>query len=52
MDRKADKHDLREMEANYNDQLNEMVGKLSSMFADKNDTKRRISNIEKNVKLF
>lgn len=46
---KADKNDLHELEARIMDKLNEIIKNLLGQFADKNDTKKRLANLEKNV---
>ena len=47
---KADKQDLLELEARIMDKLNEIIKNLLNQFADKNETKKRLNNLEKNVK--
>ena len=48
---KVDKDELSELEARLLEKLNEMIKKMMGQFADKNDTKKRLANLEKNVKL-
>jgi hypothetical protein len=48
--RKADKEDLNELEQRLLERINEMLKKLLGSFADKNDTKKRLTNLEKNVR--
>jgi hypothetical protein len=47
---KADKQELMELEARLMDKLNEIIKNLLNQFADKADTKKRLTNLEKNVK--
>jgi tetrahydromethanopterin S-methyltransferase subunit G len=47
---KADKNDLHELEARIMEKLNEIIKNLLGQFADKADTKKRLTNLEKNVK--
>ena len=48
---KVDKDELSELEARLLEKLNEMLKKMMGQFADKNDTKKRLANLEKNVKI-
>ena len=49
VNRKADKQDLHLLEAKLLEKLNEMLQKFLGMFADKKDTNKRLSHLEKNV---
>lgn len=51
MNQKVDKDELGDLEARLMEKLNEMVKKLMGQFADKNDTKKRLANLEKNMKI-
>jgi len=50
LNHKIDKEELANLEATLFDKLNDMLKKMLSQFADKQDTKKRLSNLEKNVK--
>ncbi|CDW80316.1 UNKNOWN [Stylonychia lemnae] len=47
---KADKDELQKLENRIMEKLNEMLQKFLGMFADKKDTVKRLTNLEKNVK--
>lgn len=47
--RKADKDELHQLEAKLLEKLNEMLQRFLGMFADKKDTNKRLTNLEKNV---
>lgn len=49
---KANRDDLIALENNLQEKMNDMYKKFLGSFADKNDTKKRLANLEKNVKLF
>ncbi len=49
--RKADKEEMLALEAKLLEKLNEMLQKLLGMFADKKDTNKRLSHLEKNVRI-
>lgn len=49
LSKKADKSELIDLENRLIDKLNEMLKSLFNQFADKNDTKKRLANLEKNV---
>lgn len=49
--RKADKEELIALEARLLEKLNEMLQKLLNMFADKKDTNKRLTHLEKNVSI-
>lgn len=46
---KADRDELAELEARIMEKLNEMLKKLLNQFADNKETKKRFTNVEKNV---
>jgi len=48
--RKAEKEDLHLLETKMLEKLNDMLQKFLGIFADKKDTVKRLSNLEKNVK--
>jgi biotin-(acetyl-CoA carboxylase) ligase len=50
LSRKAEKQDLHLLEAKLLEKLNEMLQKFLGMFADKKDTNKRLSHLEKNVR--
>jgi len=47
--RKADKEELMALETRLLEKLNQMLQKFLGMFADKKDTNKRLTNLEKNV---
>jgi hypothetical protein len=49
MTRKADKDELRDLEAKLLEKMNEIMQRLMGIFADKKDTIKRLTNLEKNV---
>lgn len=49
MMRKADREELHQLEAKLMEKLNELLQKFLGMFADKKDTNKRLTNLEKNV---
>lgn len=49
-DTKASLHDLSAIQANFMDKLNELMGNLEGMFADKDATRKKLSALEKAVK--
>ena len=49
IEKRASKGELNELEQRVNEKINELVNKLMGQFADKGDTRKRLSNIEKNV---
>jgi archaellum component FlaC len=51
LSKKADKSELIDLENRLIDKLNEMLKSLFNQFADKNDTRKRLTNLEKNVKI-
>jgi transcription termination factor NusB len=50
INKKADKEQLLELEARIMEKLNEMLKRLLGNFADRNDTMKRLANLEKNVR--
>lgn len=50
INKKADKEQLLELEARIMEKLNEMLKRLLGNFADRTDTVKRLTNLEKNVK--
>lgn len=50
LNQKADRDELAELEARIMEKLNEMLKKLLQQFADNKETKKRFSNVEKNIK--
>jgi hypothetical protein len=52
MTRKADKDELRDLEARLLEKMNEIMQRLMGIFADKKDTIKRLTNLEKNVNPF
>ncbi len=49
MNNKADRSEMQQLESKLLEKLNEMLKKFLSIFADKKDTHKRLSNLEKNV---
>lgn len=49
LNKKADKTELIDLENRMIDKLNEMLKNIFAQFADKSDTKKRLTNLEKNV---
>ena len=49
--RKADKEELPLFEQKIMERINDMIRKLMGQFADKNDTRKRLANLEKNVRI-
>jgi hypothetical protein len=50
LDKKADKVDLDNLEKRLNERLNDIIRSFIDRFADKKDTNKRLSNIEKQIK--
>lgn len=50
LDKKADKIDLENLEKRFNERLNDIIRNFIDRFADKKDTMKRLSNIEKQIK--
>ena len=50
LDKKADKVDLESLEKKLNERLNDIIRSFIDRFADKKDTLKRLSNIEKQIK--
>ena len=48
---KVDKDELSELEARLLEKLNEMIKKMMGQFADKAETKKRLTALEKNIKI-
>lgn len=49
MDSKASMHDLATLQANQMEKLNELMGNLEGMFADKDATRKKLAALEKAV---
>jgi hypothetical protein len=45
-------HDLAALQANLMDKLNELMGNLEGMFADKDTTRKKLAALEKAVSVF
>lgn len=45
-------HDLAALQANQMDKLNELMGNLEGMFADKDATRKKLAALEKAVSAF
>jgi hypothetical protein len=52
LDSKASMHDLAALQANQMDKLNELMGNLEGMFADKDATRKKLAALEKAVSAF
>lgn len=44
-------HDLAALQANLMDKLNELMGNMENMFADKDATRKKLAALEKAVRL-
>ncbi len=51
MDNKASLNDLANLQSNIMDKLNELMGNLENMFADKEQTRKKLSGLDKSVSL-
>lgn len=49
LNKKADRQELDELEARIMDKLNEILKTIFAQFADKKETNKRLSNLEKQV---